>query len=180
MAFRRSRLNWLAGAALAALGASLAYAASQGTLGTTSTGTIQINASKTSAVMISGLADITFPASSTTPAPASQTACLYSTTGSYTIQATSGNAQGLQFRLKDGGTDYIKYSTDWFNATTGGTDTSLNSGQTSGTISGANTTSTNCGGGTNARVQITIDSTTFGSAPTGAYNDTLTLLVSPV
>jgi hypothetical protein len=126
------------------------------------------------------LADVTFPATASTPSPIDQTACLYSTTGSYTIQATSGNAQSGNFRLKGTGSNFIRYMVDWFNDPAAGTDTSLNSGTTSGSIGGANTTSDTCGGSVNARIRISIDSGTFTAAPPGTYSDTLTLLAPPV
>ena len=164
--------GFLAGSAIAAI---------QGTLGTTSQGSVTINASKANSVMISGLADITFPGSATTvPAKINQSACIYSTSGTYTIQATSGNPLSTIFRLKNGTANYINYAVSWVNATTAGTAIPLNSGAASLPLTGANTTSTSCASGTNARFEVTIDSATFLAAPAGGYTDTLTLVLAPV
>lgn len=164
----------------AAIVSAAALAATQGNVGSTSTGTAEINATKGNSVRISALADVTFPPSLTTPDPADQTACIFSSTGNYTIEATSSYGSGGTFRLKDGGSDYINYGVNWYNVATGGGPTALSNGTASSTITGANTTSTTCAGGTNSRFEITIDNGTFTSAPPNTYNDTLTLLVAPV
>ena len=162
-----------------ALAAGVAVAATQGTLGSTSTGSVNISSIKGAAVQISALTDFTFPPTATTPAPIEQTACVYSTTGSYTIQATSAHASGGAFRLNNAG-NYIAYAVGWFNASSGGTAASLASGTTSAAQTGADTGSTSCSGGADSRIGITIDATTFTAAPAGTYTDTLTLLVAPV
>jgi len=178
-----SRTSLAASVALAAMATGIAYAATQGTVGSTSTGTAKINASKGNSVQISALADVTFPPSLTTPAPISQTACVFSSTGNYTIQATSSYPSGGTFRMNDGGsagTDFVNYSVGWYNVTAGGIPVTLSSGTASGTITGANTTSTSCGGGTNSRFEITVDNTTFTAANSSTFTDTLTLLVAPI
>jgi len=54
-----SRISWLSAACIAAvLVNSSAFAATQGTLGATSTGTVAINASVPNRVVLSGLADV--------------------------------------------------------------------------------------------------------------------------
>src|SRR5262249_45675381 len=99
------------------LGSGLALAATQGTLGSTSTGPATINSTKGAAVQISGLSDFSFPPSATTPAPIEQTACVYSTTGSYTVVATSSHATGGTFRLNNGA-NFITYGVNWFDVST--------------------------------------------------------------
>ena len=121
-----------------------------------------------------------FPGSAAVPAPLTQSACIYATTGSSTIQASSPNAAGRTFRLKDAATGYINYSVGWANVAAGGTPGGLNSGIASGSQTGANTTSATCGGAANASFRVTIDGGTFNAAPAGSYTDTLTLLVAPV
>jgi hypothetical protein len=167
--------------AAAFLTGSLALAATQGTLGSTSSGTMNINSTKGNAVMISGLADITFPASFTAPISSiDQTACIYSTTGNYLLTATSANANGTTFQLANGGNQII-YTVAWSVLSSGGTLTTLASGQQSGTtFVNANQSSTSCNGGNDSHVEITIDAGTFNSAPTGSYTDTLTFTVAPI
>jgi len=168
------------GVAAAAMIAGVVLAATPGTLGTTSTGTLNINSSKTAAVQISGLSDISFAASSTPPTPQSSTACIYSTDGQYNITATSGNAGGTTGYQLANAANRISYSVDWFTQAAGGTDIPLTAGTQSNTILGANQTSTSCNSVNNTHVQVTIDTTTFNSAPAGGYTDTLTLTAGAV
>ena len=116
-------------------------AAVQGTIGTTSQGTVTINASKANAVQISGLNDITFPSSNTVPAPLTDAACIYSTAGGYTIQATSINVSAGKFQMKGTGASVIAYTVGWSNVASGGTSVALASGIASSQFTGANTTS---------------------------------------
>jgi len=178
---RTSRLTKtiMAGAALAAVAGSLAVAATQGTPGATSTGTVDVRADKRPAVRVSGLNDIEFAASATTPAALADPVCVFSNPGQYLIQASSANADGTAFRLKDAGTNYIRYSVRWYDAATAGTAVDLTSGTTSAAISGADQTSTACGGGNTARIEVSLDDATYTAAPAGSYSDTLTLLVTP-
>jgi hypothetical protein len=168
------------GLTLSTVISGFAYSAVQGIVGVTSQGSVVINASKGNSVRISGLTDLFFPGSANAPAPLSQTACIYATTGSYTIQATSANTLNNQFRLKDATTDYITSTVGWANVAAGGTANLLNSGIASSGLTGANTTSSTCNGTANANFQVSIDAPTFNAAPAGSYTDTLTLIVAPV
>ena len=156
-------------------------ALTQGSLGTTSTGTVDITITKTAGVQITDLANFTFGSVTAAPAAINDDICVFSNnSGGYSITATSTNASGTTFRLNDGSTGYINYSVKWNDVagTTGST--SLGSGTNLTTQSGANAVDPTCGGGTNANLEVTIDSTTFSTAPTGAYTDVLTILISPV
>jgi spore coat protein U-like protein len=161
------------------IGAPLAIAATQGNVGSTSTGTVDVKADKQPAVRISGLNDIQFAASAVTPAPQSDPVCVFSNPGQYLVRASGANANGATFRLKDGGANYIAYGVRWHNAATGGSSVDLSSGVTSAGVSGADQASVSCGGNNTARIEIILDDTTYIAAPAGSYSDTLTLLVSP-
>jgi hypothetical protein len=169
------------GLVISTFASGLAYAAIQGSLGTTSQGSVTINASKANSVQISGLIDLVFASASTTvPASIAAPACIYSTSGSYSIQATSTNGLSSTFRLKGTGTNFISYTVGWTNAASGGTPVTLLSGTASSSFAGANTTSLTCGGVMNAHFDVAVDSATFLSAPAGGYSDTLTLVLAPV
>jgi hypothetical protein len=170
-------LMTLAGASVMAL--SVAYGATQGTLGTTSTGTVDISAEKLAGVRISGLDDIVFGSTVTAPAAQADALCVYSTPGAYTIRATSANATGTTFRLSGGGTNYMTYTVAWYDAASGGTSTALGSGQTSTAIANGDQAAQDCGGSNNARVEVTVNAASFAAAATGTYSDTLTLMVAP-
>lgn len=165
--------------AILASSAIAAWAATQGTPGSTSSGTVDVKADKLSAVRISGLNDIEFAASATTPAAQADPVCVFSNPGRYLVNVSSANASATSFRLKDSGTNYIGYRVTWYNAATGGTGTDLGSGTTSAAIAGADQTSPNCGGANTARIQVLLDDTSFLAAPAGVYSDTLTVIVTP-
>lgn len=170
----------------------LGFAATQGTLGGSSTGSVLITLNINPAIQISNLTDIVINyvvGVSSGNATGFSPACVYSnsTTKNYSIKATSTNASGGNMRVSTGGgsPSYINYTAQWFtnpNAT-GGTPVSLTNG-TAVNISGAtaNNTSPNCSNGAsnNASVLITFLSADLSSATQGSYTDTLTLLVTPI
>ena len=63
---------------LAVLIPSVNFAATQGTLGTTSTGTVNISITIPALVQLTGLSDIAMGTSSSFPATGNTTACIYS------------------------------------------------------------------------------------------------------
>ncbi len=178
MANGKTKLAVIAGVALASSLVAAAFAATQGTPGATSTGSADVRAEKESAVSITGLNDIVFAASATTPAPLADPVCVFSNPGSYTVNVSSANAAGGTYRLSSG-SGFINYSVSWFNAGSGGATVALTSGTASPSITGADQTSPTCGGGDTARIQVTIDPATYISAPAATYTDTLTIIVSP-
>lgn len=152
-----------------------AHAASDGSLGATSTGTVVINATIPNLAQISRLDDIALGTWSGVDLTGFDDLCVFSSTRSYTITATSANGTGTTFRLSDG-TNFIPYNVSWRDSAPATT------ALASGTASGAQATSataTNCGGSDNTRVSVTVPSAGIAAAPAGAYSDTLTLLVTP-
>ena len=165
------------GGAAAALLSSGAYAAVDGTLGATSTGSVDISLTVNGAVKISNLADITLPAFSGADVGQSQTACVYSnsTGGVYTITAT---ATGGSFDLLNGANS-IPYVVEYDDQSGGGAAT-LTHG-TSATMAGASGTDDDCGGsGSNATIQIDVTAADASAVPQGTYTSTLTLVVAPI
>lgn len=162
---------------------SLAFAATQGTLGTTSTGTVNISITIPSLVQITGLNDIALGSTSSFPATGNTTACIYSNVasplGSYYVTATSQNTSGTDFRVKDSGTDYIGYSAYWNNSSAASQTTVLTSGTKTTQQLGGNSTSLTCSGTPNANFNISLTSTQVAGAPAATYTDTATLIVSP-
>lgn len=177
-------MRWAA-ASLAAMGllaGGHANAATQGTLGSTSTGSISISASVANRARISGLSDVAFtnqdPASD---ASSAQNVCVWSNTAtrSYTITA-SGSGAGNAFTLANGGST-VPYSVEW----------NASSGQTSGTVLTADTASAslvstavnqNCSSGpaSSASLIVKLASADLSTLPAATnYTGTLTLLVTP-
>ena len=91
-----------------------ATAATDGTLGLTSTGTTDISIIKGDTAQITGLADMVMaPWTTGDPAPVdSTTACVYTSTGAYQVTPTSANGAGAQFRMADGG-NFLVYDVNW-------------------------------------------------------------------
>ena len=159
---------------------SMALAATQGSLGTTSTGTVTVSITIPALVQISGLSDLTIASASSFPATASTTACIYSNVasplGSYYVTASSANGSAGVFKVKDSGTDYITYTAYW-------TDTvetkELASGTKTAQRAGGNSTALDCGSSSNANFNISIAATDVQTVPAATYTDTVTLLISP-
>lgn len=161
---------------------SSAVAATQGTLGATSEGSVLISASVPSRARITGLTDVSLlnqdPA---TAALSAQDVCVWSNTATrgYTITA-SGSGTGNAFTLSDG-TNTTPYSVQW----------SASAGQTSGTVLNAGTASSTlvstathqtCASGPSASASLivgisTADLSTMLAGST--YTGTLTLLITP-
>lgn len=177
------KLRHIAIATSLLFGSSAAFAASQGTLGLTSTGTTDLSITKGETAQISGLDDIALGSWSTGDAAPTQAdaLCVYTSTGNYEITATSANATGTTFRLKDSGSNYINYTVDWTDDAAVPVTTALSSGVLlAGQVGDA--ANTDCGGVMNASVTVNIANGGAGgmnAAATGNYSDTLTLLVAP-
>jgi hypothetical protein len=187
---KRSLHNWSDGArlllaAVAAAGGfacSPALAASQGSLGATSTGSITITASVPNRARITGLTDVSFlnqdPA---TPASSAEDVCVWSNTATkgYTITAT-GSGSGNIFTLSNG-SGTVPYSVEWAGS----------SGQTSGTALAAGTASASltstavdptCSSAPAASASLIVKMVPadLGTMSAGSnYTGTLTLLVTP-
>lgn len=176
----------LAGASLASLalfGATgTATASTQGSLGTTSTGSVSISASVPSRVRISGLSDVAFTnVDPSVDASNAQNVCVWSNTSTrgYRLTAT-GSGTDNAFTLANAALT-VPYTVEW----------SGSSGQTSGTalssgtaLTGLTSTATNanCASGPAASASLIVK---IGSASlqtmdaSTSYTGTLTLLVAP-
>jgi hypothetical protein len=176
--------NILASAAALAMLASPTFAATQGTPGPTSTGTVTINASITPEVNITNLDDITFDATSlrtalNTGGDANErdSVCVWSNNvdGSYFITAT-GDGAGNAFTLNDG-TRTLGYGVNWVDSKTKAA--TLLAG-TKSPVFTSSATDPDCGGGTNSELQVFIFNVTIATMEaTTTYTGVLTLLVSP-
>lgn len=159
-----------------------ALAATQGSLGTTSTGSVTINASVANRVQLTGLTDVAFLNQDPAVAAANaQNVCVWSNTSTkgYFITAT-GSGTGSAFTLANGALT-VPYTVEW----------SGSSGQTSGTALAAATalhgltstaTSPACssGPGSTASLIVRISTTDLAAMQAATtYTGTLTLVVAP-
>lgn len=174
-------------AALFLLYASETHAATQGSLGSPSTGTMNVGVIKAARADITSLADLSRGAWSVGDGDIVLTndVCVYSTrpSGGYTIQP-SGSGSGGAFTLANGA-HTLAYAVTW-NA--GGVGALSNSGASlspngiSGPLTHAATDNSTCNGttpGPTARLIVTVTAAAMTAAPAGTYTGTLTLLVTP-
>ncbi len=160
-----------------------ATAATDGTLGATSTGSVNINASIAGRVRISGLSDVTFTnVDPTIDATNAQNVCVWSNTATrgYNITAMGSGAGGA-FTLASGALPVVPYTVEWAG----------NSGATSGNALASGTaytgltsaaTNPNCSSGPSASASliVKIGASELQSMTSGTtYSGTLTLLVAP-
>jgi hypothetical protein len=157
-------------------------AASQGTLGATSTGSISVSASVPNRARISGLTDVAFtnqdPA---TAASNAQNVCVWSNTvtKAYTITA-SGSGTGGAFTLSNG-TSIVPYSVGWAASANQTTGAFLTAGTASGSLtSSANNQTCASGPAASASLIVGISTVDLGTMDAGSsYTGALTLLVTP-
>lgn len=149
------------------------FAATQGSLGATSSGSVDINVTITDVVQISGLTDANFGTyvAGTGDLTNNGTACVYRNgTGLYQMTVST---TGSVLEVSDG-TNAIPYA-----LTINGTPITA-SGQVL-TGQAGNAVDPTCGGGTNATIDVVIAETDLQAAPSSAtaYTSTVTMLVAP-
>lgn len=156
-----------------------AIAATQGTLGGTSQGDIDIDVYVGDQIQITALQDISGSHVPATNYTGSSTACVYTNnpTGNYDVTMTSANADlANNFRLNDAGT-FVIYNVT-YNDGTGGP-VAMASGVVNTTFNNADTGSTNCGGTPQSQIDILVPAANLDVVGAGTYSDTVTILVSP-
>lgn len=160
-----------------------AAAATDGTLGATSTGSIAITASVPNRAKISGLSDVNFtnqdPASAASNA---QSICVWSNTAtrSYTVTAT-GSGTASAFALSNAGSD-VPFQVQWAGASGALTGVTLNAGSASPSFT-SSAVDPNCTSGASASASLIvgIDTASLSSMSAGAnYTGTLQLLITPL
>jgi len=173
----------LATAGIAMLWNGAAQAASQGTLGANSTGSVVINASVATRVQITGLGDVTF--SSVDPGSAAsnnQSVCVWSNTATkgYNITAT-GDGASSAFTLASASLPVVPYTVEWAGSTgqTSGTALTKSTALT-GLTSAATRAGCSSGPSSSASLIVKMAAADLQSMTAGAtYTGTLTLVVAP-
>lgn len=161
----------------------LAFAATDGIEGLTSSGTSDVSVTKENTALITGVDDIAFGTLGILPTPAVEISamCVYAASaGAYGITISSGNG-GFTMNETSGGT--LAYSVRW--ADSSGVLAAVADGVATTALLGSSTeldcASTTAGGvpNSNAILEVTIANTDYNAAPAGDYTDTLTLLITP-
>lgn len=174
-------------AAIASANSGNVLAATQGTVGNTSTGTALISITKSVQARISGISDMTLANWNVDMGAVTlySDVCIYSSTGSYKVTASGSGLLGI-FTVNTSLLNAIAYSVEWNDAGAGSltsSGTNLIFNLPSGTFNNANNSSTDCSGGANknARVIVKVSSLAMGLAPNSndPYTGTLTMVVAP-
>ena len=165
---------------IAGLFSSAALAATDGTMGATSSGQIDINLEVLDSVEITALNDIDFGqygGTDTGDINAGDAYCVYRNGGDgYTITPSSSNGK---FALVGVLGDEINYSVKLNGAATGAASASAVAyNSASATFSGSS--ARDCGATDNASVDVSVTESDLRTASTDTYSDTLILLVSPI
>src|SRR5512146_296379 len=158
-----------------------ALGATQGTVGSTSTGSVSISATVPGRVQISGLTDVAFgTVDPTAPAASAENVCVWSNTSGKGYEVTaSGSGASSAFTLSDG-TNTLPYSVEWAGSSGQSSGTALVSGTALGSLTSTATNST-CSAGpvATASLIVTMSAANLQAAVASSYTGTLTLVVAP-
>lgn len=153
-------------------------AATQGTIGATSTGSVAVSASVPARARISNLSDVTIAATAGAVSSA-QGPCVWSNTATRAYRITaSGSGNAGAFSLTNGTTP-IPYNVDWAAAPGAVSFTPLSATTQSAPFIATSATS-NCAGGPDSTLRITIGAQNVAKMVSGqVYQGTMTLVVTP-
>jgi hypothetical protein len=170
------------GCVLALLADSAASAATQGSFGATSTGSVTINASVPNKIQLTGLTDVSFLNQDPTVAAAStQNVCVWSNTSTkgYNVTAT-GSGAGSAFTLANAALT-VPYSVEWAGTSGQSSGTALTSGSAlTGLTSVATNATCSAGASSSASLIVKISSANLQTMQAATnYTGTLTLVVAP-
>lgn len=166
----------LAGGVVVAMATST-YAVTQGDLGFTSTGSVEISLNVADEVQINNLVDIDLGDFTGADLTGSTPACIFRNGGNAGFQLTaSGNGTAGAYTLADAGAaNLVGYSVS---INTGGADSDLDA-NTPATFTTATSTPDCVGITDNATITVTVDAADAATLPATAYTGTLTLVVAP-
>lgn len=167
---------------LGVLAQGTALAATQGTLGSTSTGSVTINASVPNKIELTGLTDVSFTNQDPSVAASNaQNVCVWSNTSAkgYNVTAT-GSGAASAFTLANGALT-VPYTVQWAGSSAQTSGTPLVSGTTLHSLTSTATNPT-CAAGpsSSASLIVNISAASLQSmAAATTYTGTLTLVVAP-
>jgi len=149
------------------------HAATQGSLGYSSSATIALSVTIHPLIRVSGVEDIQLDATQGESVAGTSAVCVGGTYGGeYAIEA-QGSGAGEAFVLRSGD-DTLGYAVSYSDPS--GT---VELQPATGVGDKRLASSIDCAAGDNARLTISVDGEQSSAAPPGVYNGTLTLLVSP-
>ncbi|MDD9900171.1 MAG: hypothetical protein OXT65_04260 [Alphaproteobacteria bacterium] len=168
------------GIAAIALASHGALAASDGSLGSTSTGTSDVSLSIAAVYQITGLADLALGAyAGTGNMTGNDDVCVYTNdaSGNYNVRITdSSTLSAADFSVQNAGsTSDIPFTVSWDD----GGGASAVTYNTQLASANADTSSTTCSGGTNANFAVDLLQADLQAAPADSYSTTLTIVIEP-
>jgi hypothetical protein len=169
-------------ALLASVLESGAFAASQGTLASTSTGSVSISASVPNRIQLTGLTDVAFTNQDpSTAASNAQNVCVWANTSTkgYNVTATGSGSSGA-FTLANG-TSTVPYSVQWSGSSGAASGSALAAGTAlTGLLSTATNPTCSAGPASSASLIVNLSATDLQSMQAAtSYTGTLTLVVAP-
>ncbi|MGV6817014.1 MAG: hypothetical protein ACWA44_07050 [Thiotrichales bacterium] len=155
---------------------SALHAATQGELGATSTGIVNINVGIGDQVRISNLQDISGTFDGVNDIAGQSAACVYRNgTGNYSITATGSGANGA-FEITDG-VNSVPFAVSYND---GSGDQSFASGVQLAGMTGADIMSPTCANtGDNGTISVVVGAADLAAVPGSTYSGSVTLLVAP-
>ena len=159
-----------------------AVAATQGTLGSTSTGTVSISASVPNRIQLTGLTDVAFTNQDpSTAATNAQNVCVWANTSTkgYNVTATGSGSSGA-FTLANGAAT-VPYSVQWAGSSGAASGSALATGTAlTGLISTATNPTCSAGPASSASLIVNLSAVNLQSMQAAtSYTGTLTLVVAP-
>jgi len=171
----------LSAAMLAGTAIAPAFAATNGAVGASSTGTSTVTAFVGSLVRVTAIDDLALGTwTGTGSLSTADNVCIWTTTGGYNVTATGDGGAGTDFELSNGAAGSLAYSVKWDDAPSSATLTTMTTGTAlTGQVSGANTTDCNAGANLSATVSVEIAEGALTAADSGSYSGVLTLVIAP-
>jgi len=178
----KARLGRLVLAGILSTASIGASAATQGSLGATSTGTVSISASVPNRVQLTGVTDVAFANQDPSVAAANaQNVCVWSNTSTrgYNVTAT-GSGTASAFTLANGALT-VPYSVEWAGSSGASSGTALAAGTAlTGLTSTATSPTCSSGASSTASLIVKLSSANLMSMQAATtYTGTLTLVVAP-
>ncbi|MEM7018547.1 MAG: hypothetical protein AAF512_14550 [Pseudomonadota bacterium] len=163
-------------AAALMLSSGVAFAATDGTLGLSSTGTTDITVTKGDLAQITDMDDFNLGPWTAGNLVQTDTVCVFTTTGLYNVTADSANGAGT-FQVNSGANNIV-YRVRWDDGATGLTTLTDATLFDNGGAGLAGSTTSACGGVNNATLEIFLSNANMTAAPVGVYTDVLSVTVA--
>jgi len=169
-------LNFTKLAVISALLVAPILGQADGSLGATSTATMELNFTKASSVKISNLTDVNFGSHDFLADDVFlvHSFCVFSSSGRFSLQLNTDNPAGGDFNMRSG-SNLLTYS---IHAGSSVTDPTVESGPTYSGLYGRQN-DPGCSGSNNVEFGLHVTTSDFNLANPGSYSDTLTLTVMP-